>query len=216
MYSMTPKVKKRSYDSSGRQEQARRNRVRVIEVARERFLREGYAAATIPAVAGAAGVSVETVYKSFGNKAGLLKAVWDVTLVGDDEPVPMDARDEVQSVMAEPDPRKKIELYAYYVPRIAGRVGPLGLVVRQAASGDASAAEIEAQIEEERLIGMGMFAQHLHDGGHLRPGVTVEAARDVLWAVTSPAVWELLVVRRGWDDEAFSRFIADAAIAALL
>jgi AcrR family transcriptional regulator len=216
MYSMTPEVKKRTYDSSGRQEQARRNRVRIIEAARERFLGDGYAATTIPAVARGAGVSVETVYKSFGNKAGLLKAVWDVTLVGDDEPVPMDARGEVQSVLAEPDPRKKIELYATYVPRIVGRVGPMGSVIHEAASSDPSAAAIEAQIEEERLIGMGMFAQHLHDGGHLRPGVTVEAARDVLWAVTSPAVWDLLVVRRGWDDEAFSRFVADAATAALL
>jgi AcrR family transcriptional regulator len=216
MYSMTPEVKKRTYDSSGRQEQARRNRVRIIEAARERFLGDGYAATTIPAVARGAGVSVETVYKSFGNKAGLLKAVWDVTLVGDDEPVPMDARGEVQSVLAEPDPRKKIELYATYVPRIVGRVGPMGRVIHEAASSDPSAAAIEAQIEEERLIGMGMFAQHLHDGGHLRTGVTVEKARDVLWAATSPAVWDLLVVRRGWDDEAFSRFVADAAIAALL
>jgi AcrR family transcriptional regulator len=216
MYSMTPEVKKRSYDSSGRQVQAGRNRTRVIEAARGRFLRDGYAATTIPAVAADAGVSVETVYKAFGNKAGVLKAVWDVTLVGDDEPVPMDARGEVQSVMAEPDPRKKIELYATYVPKIVGRVGPLALVIHEAASSDASAAAIEAQIEEERLIGMGMFAQHLHDAGHLRDGVTVETARDVLWTATSPAVWELLVVRRGWDDVAFSRFVADAAIAALL
>lgn len=213
---MKREVKKRTYDSSGRQEQARLNRVRIIEAARDRFLRDGYAATTIPAVAGDAGVSVETVYKSFGNKAGVLKAVWDVTLVGDDEPVPMDARGEVQSVMAEPDPAKKIELYATYVPRIVGRVGPMATVIHEAASSDASAASIATEIEEERLVGMGMFAQHLHDGGHLRAGVTVEQARDVLWVATSPAVWDLLVVRRSWDDEAYSRFVADAAIAALL
>ena len=213
---MSPEVKKRPYDSSGRQEQARRNRARMIEVARALFLRDGYAGTTIPAVAGEAGVSVETVYKSFGNKAGLLKSVWDVTLVGDDQPVPMDARDEVRSVMAEPDPKRKIELYADYVPMIVGRVGPLALVLRGAASGDAAAAAIEAQIEEERLTGMRMFAQHLYDGGHLRMGVTVEVARDVLWAVTSPVMWDLFVLQRGWDAERFSRFIADAAIAALL
>jgi AcrR family transcriptional regulator len=216
MYLMSSEVKRRPYDSSGRQEQARRNRARIIEVARALFLRDGYAGTTIPAVASEAGVAGETVYKSFGNKAGLLKAVWDVTLVGDDEPVPMDERDEVRSVMAEPDPKRKIELYAHYVPMIVGRVGPLALVIRGAASVDTSAAAIQAQIEEERLNGMGMFAQHLFDGGYLRVGVTVEVARDVLWAVTSPVMWELFVLQRGWEAEAFSCFIANAAIAALL
>jgi AcrR family transcriptional regulator len=213
---MNSEVKKRSYDSSGRQEQARRNRARIIDVALTLFVRDGYAGTTIPAIAGEAGVSVETVYKSFGNKAGLLKAVWDVTLVGDDEPIPMDEREEVRSVMAEPDPKRKIELYAYFVPMIVGRVGPLALVIREAASGDPSAAAIETQIEEERLTGMRMFAQHLHDGGHLRSGVAVDMACDVLWTVTSPAMWDLLVLQRGWDAESFSRFIADSAIAVLL
>lgn len=56
------------------------------------------------AIAAAARVSVETVYKAFGNKPGLVKAVVDVAIVGDDEPVPMLRRDRVRRMEAEPDP----------------------------------------------------------------------------------------------------------------
>jgi AcrR family transcriptional regulator len=216
MYPMSAPVKRRSYDSSRRQQQARQNKERVLEVARSHFERDGYAATTIPAIADEAGVSVETVYKSFGNKAGLLKAVHDVTLVGDAEPVPMAERAEVQSVMAEPDPRRKIELYFSYQPMFATRLMPLSLVIRDAASNDPTVAAVWRQMVEERLAGMSMFARHLNDGAHLRADVTVEAARDVLWTLTSPELWELLILQRGWTAEAYSRFTADTAIAALL
>ena len=86
----------RSYDSTRRQEQARQNRARILDAARAHFLTDGYQGTTVSAVAVDAGVSVETVYKAFANKAGLLKAVFDVTLAGDDEPVPMMDREEIR------------------------------------------------------------------------------------------------------------------------
>ena len=85
-----PVKRRRSYDSTRRREQARENRSRVLAAARSQLVERGYAATTIPAIAADAGVSVETVYKAFGNKAGLLKAVFDVVIVGDDEPVPFE------------------------------------------------------------------------------------------------------------------------------
>ena len=97
---------KRAYDSSGRKEQARRSRQAVLAAARELFLEQGYGATTMPAVASAAGVSVETIYKTIGSKPELLKAVLDVAIVGDDEPVPILERDMVRRIRAEPDPRR--------------------------------------------------------------------------------------------------------------
>ena len=75
----------RRYDSSGRQQQASRNRMTMLQSARSLFLDRGFGATTMPAVAAEAGVSVQTVYKAFGNKAGLAKAVFDVTIAGDDD-----------------------------------------------------------------------------------------------------------------------------------
>src|SRR5690349_16609626 len=98
----------RRYDATRRREQARQTRAAVLRSARDRFLGDGYAATTIGQIAGDAGVSVETVYKAFANKAGLLKAVFDVSVAGDDEPVAMDQRDVIQAIAEEPDAVRKL------------------------------------------------------------------------------------------------------------
>ena len=166
---MSPAVNpRRSYDASGRQEQARQNRLTVLRAARRLFLEHGYAATTMAAVAGSAGVSVETVYKAFGNKAGLVKAVFDSDIVGDDEPVPLMEREFVQRNIAEPDPRRKLETYGEHLAQTLPRAGPIQLVVRAAAAADPAAAAVWAQLQQERLTGMTAFANHLDGGGHLR------------------------------------------------
>ena len=206
----------RRYDASRRQEQARATRRAVLEAARELFLAQGYAGTTIAAVAAGAGVSVETVYKAFGNKPGLVKAVFDVTVVGDDEPVPMLQREFVRRNMAEPDPRRKLLAYGAHLAERTPRVGPVLLVVREAAATDPGAAEVWEQLQQERLTGMTVFAENLHEAGNLRRGVSMEEARDVLWVHNSLELWELLVRLRGWSDERYGRWIGQQLVAALL
>ena len=206
----------RRYDASRRQEQARATRAAVLDAARELFVDRGYARTTIAAVAARAGVSVETVYKAFGNKPGLVKAVFDVSIVGDDEPVPMMQREFVRRNLAEPDPRRKLLAYGEHVGVALPRAGPVQLVVREAAATDPGAAEVWEQLQQERLTGMTAFATHLAEGGHLREGVTMEEARDVLWAHNSVELWELLVRLRGWSDERFGRWVGHQLVAALL
>jgi hypothetical protein len=88
--------------------------------------------------------------------------------------------------------------------------------VRAAAAGDAGAAAVWDQLEAERLTGMGFFARHLEAGGHLRPGVSVEEATDVLWTYNSASLYEMLVMRRGWTPGRYGLWVADALAAALL
>lgn len=207
---------RRHYDSSRRREQARANRRAVLEAARRLFLDRGYAGTTVAAIAAEAGVSVETVYKAFGNKSGLIKSVVDVGIVGDDEPVPMLQRDRVRRMEAEPDPRRKLSMYGEHLSESSPRHVPIQLVVRAAAAGDPGAAGVWDQMQAERLTGMTFFAGHLQQGGHLRPGVSVEEARDVLWTYNSAELYELLVIGRGWTPERYGRWVADALAAALL
>lgn len=61
-------------DKSPRSNAADANRRRMIEAAREAFVENGYAATTIKAIALRSGLSQESLYKTFGGKAGLLKA----------------------------------------------------------------------------------------------------------------------------------------------
>jgi len=207
---------KRNYDSSGRKEQAARNRQAVLAAARALFLEHGYGATTMPAVATAAGVSVETIYKTIGSKPELLKAVLDVAIVGDDEPVPMLERGLVRRVNAEPEPHRKFAMFGAHMAEAAPRHVPIQLLTKAAARDDAAAAAVWEQMCKERLTGMTAFATRLLNDKVLRKGVTVEEARDVLWSLQSPELYEVLVLQRGWEPERYGRFIAQALSAALL
>jgi len=206
----------RRYDSSRRRELAARTRTAVLDAARRLFLERGFAATTMPDIASAAGVSVQTVYKAFGNKPGLAKAVFDVAIAGDDEPVPMVERASLARVRDEPDPRKKLQLYGEHLAAVAPRHVPIQLVILAAAATDPEAGKVWQQLQDERLRGMTMFAKSLHADGQLRAGVSMAEARDVLWTYNSAELFQLLVVERRWSAKRYGRWVADALTAALL
>lgn len=216
---MSPTVKPpRRYDATGRQEQARTTRRAVLAAAHELFVTDGYAATTMSGVAEAASVSVETIYKTIGNKAQLVKACFDVAIAGDDEDVPIMEREDgiVARGLAEPDPRKKLEMFGAHVAEAAAASGPIQLAVHHAAGTDTGAAEVYAQLANERLTGMWFFAQHLKESKSLRKGVTVEEARDVLYTFLGIELWQSLVLEREWDEKRYGKWVGQQLIAALL
>jgi AcrR family transcriptional regulator len=212
---MAEAVNRRSYDSSRRREQARLTRARILDVARASFLAHGYAATTIPKVASGAGVSVETVYAAFRNKPGLLKALFDVAVAGDDAPVPVSERGWVAAIRAEADPRVKIRMYADALSQSMPRAAPYQLLVRAAAAVDTDAAAMWRDMNRERLTGMTALGANLHATGRLRAGITAERARDVVWTYNAVDIYELLVLERGWSIDDYRAFVADALVAAL-
>lgn len=206
----------RPYDSSRRKAQARSARRKVLQAAHAAFMEHGFAGATMPAIAAAAGVSVQTVYKMFGNKGGLAKAVFDVAMAGDDEPVAMIDRPSLGAVRSEPDPRKKMALYGAFIAEVAPRHAPVQLIIRDAAAVDAEARTLWAELQTERLTGMTNFARALFEEGHLRPGMSAEEARDILWTCNSAEVFQLLVIERGWSPARYGEWVGEALSAALL
>jgi AcrR family transcriptional regulator len=209
------KVKRtRRYDSARRQDAARRRRAAVVETASRLFLSEGFARTTIARIAEEAGVSEETVYKAFGNKIALVRAIRDQALAGTG-PVHAERRsDRMQE--SENDPRTIIREWGALTMEVAPRVAPVLLLVREAAASDPELARLQAEMDAARLTRMTHNARTLLDGKHLRSGITLDAATDVLWTYSSPELYELLVIRRGWSVERYGHFIADAMIAALL
>ena len=167
-------------------------------------------------VAESAEVSIETVYKAFRNKSGLVKALFDVAIVGDDQPIPMLQRERVAKMRAEPEPRQKLLMYGHHLSEAGTRAGQLQLLIRSAAASDPDASAIWDEMVQERLIGMTEFARHLREGGHLRPGISLEEATDVLWTYNSVELFDLLVLQRGWDPDRYGRWVAEAITAALL
>jgi AcrR family transcriptional regulator len=204
----------RSYDSSRRQEGARQNRARIIDVAELHFLRDGYTATTIATIAAAAGVSADTIYKAFGGKPGLVRAIRDRALEGEGS-IPAEQRsDEIHARAS--DPRKIIKAWGAFVAEITPRVSPILLLIRDAATSDPEVQALREELDAARLERMTRNARRLQDAGHLRPNLTVDEAADVLWTYSSPELYELLVLTRGWSPSRYGQFVADAMISALL
>jgi AcrR family transcriptional regulator len=206
----------RPYDSPSRDARAAASRAAMLDAARDLFLAHRYAGTTLAMVAEAAGVSLQYVYKVFRNKPGLVKALFDVAIVGDDEPVALPERESFQAIRREPDGRRKLELYGGHMASIGPRVMPILLVVRDAAASDTAAAGLWADLQAERLTGMTAMAGELAAGGQLRKGVTRNEARDVLWAHNSLELWDLLVTQRGWTPAKYGTWLGRQLVAALL
>ena len=204
---------RRPYDTSGRRAAAERSRGAVLRACRELLEQDGYRATTVRAVAERAGVSAETVYKAFGGKQQLMKAVYDVALAGDDEPVPIGRRPAVRRILATPDPAEKLTLYAAFVCDLYQRLGGLLAVLGAA---DPELAELRAVTEQERLLGLVAFVEHLAEEGVLRPGLDPSRAADACWALTSPQLFAQLTVARNWEPEEYRRWLADTLSASLL
>jgi AcrR family transcriptional regulator len=205
---------KRRYDSPRRAEQARQTRAAVIDAAQRLFLRDGFAATTIAAIAAEAEVSAETVYKAFGGKPGLVRALCETALAGEGS-VPAETRsDELQ--MTESDPRAIIRGWGRLTAEVAPRVSPILLLLRSAAAADPEMADLRDEMDASRLRRMTRNARNLAAAGHLRHDITVEQAGEVMWTYSSPELYELLVVARRWPLQRYGAFIAEAMIAALL
>jgi AcrR family transcriptional regulator len=209
---------RRRYDSTRRQAQAAQTRRDILDAAHRLFLERGYAGTTLAAIATAAGVVVETIYRAYGSKAELCRAVVRAAVAGgtDRAQVPVEQRPAIAAVIAEPDPHRQLLLYAATQPGIHARAGPLLRVLIGAAATDPQLAELWAQIEQERLQGMGRFARLLADRGVLRPGLPVTEARDLLWTLNSLAVHDLLVLQRGWSPDRYRDWLAAALARELL
>lgn len=169
------------------------------------------------AIAARAGVSPTLLYKTFGTKAALAKRLYDVTLLGDHEPVPLSARPEIAAIIAEPDPRRKIAQYVSLARTIIERLGSLDATLRAgAAAGDPELAALVEVTDRERLTGARALARHLAAVGELREGLTVERAADMVWTLLSPGLTLRLTGDRGWSFDASAAWLTDQLGFALL
>jgi AcrR family transcriptional regulator len=206
---------KRSYDASGRREQARGRRVAVVLAARDLFERDGFRPTTIAAIAAHAGVSAESVYKGFGSKAALAKAVFDLVIAGDDEPIPVAERPAMQALRDEPDVRRKIVMFVDGLAQRQARSARVQILIRDGRHVDDSLAPIWAKLNDEGLIGMTMLGRHLLETGQLRDGIDLDEVRDVLWNYLAIDTYERLVLSQRWPLQRYSHWLARAIVSAI-
>ena len=209
MGAVARKVKSRSYDNAGREAQSEETRQRILDAGRQLMVERGYRPTTVAAIATRAGVHVDTVYELVGRKPVLLRELIEQALSGTDAPVAAEDRGYVKAIGAEPDPARKLAIYARAVREIQARMAPLLLALRDASATEPDAAEVWKEISDRRAANMRKLAQDLEAAGGLRAGLSIDEAADVIWATNSSELYVLLTVERGWPPDRYERWLAD-------
>jgi len=214
---MVERVKpRRSYHSPRREQQAAATRQAILEAAQRLFEQHGYPATTMEQVAAEAGVALKTVYVAFTTKSGLLRALWDLRLKGDQDQAGVADRPWYRDVLDEPDPERQLRRNAGNASVVKQRIGGILKVLRSAAPVDPDAAALWRLIQSDFYDNQRTIVESLQARQALRPGLDVARATDILWALNHPDLWLLLVGERGWTPGQWERWFADTACAQLL
>ena len=192
-----------------RRDQARTRLARgaVVYAARTLFLERGYGATTVESISEHADVPTATVYRLFSSKHGILKALLDVSIVGDHDDVPMAERPQVRSLEQHANPREQVAGFVGVTVRVNERVAPLYRILVSAAGTDPDAAALLDELTSQRQQGQRMIARSLARAGALRPELRERDAADVIHALMSPELYRLLVVDRGWKADRYERWL---------
>lgn len=190
------------------QARTRRTRAAVVEAARALFLERGYAATTVEAISDRSDTPQATVYRLFSSKVGILKAVLDISIGGDDETVAVADRAPVRAFLSDPDPRTQLAGFAALLHDLMARAAPVHRILADAARSDEAAAALLAEITRQRQEGQRRVARSLARSRFLRPGLKERDAADLIHTLASPEVYSLLVVDRGWSGTRYERWLA--------
>jgi AcrR family transcriptional regulator len=196
---------KRSYDSARRQAQAEATRRDVLEAAGELFAARGYGATSIDAIAAQAGVSRETIFKSFGSKRHLLQLWVEQQIAGPDEPVPIAQQQWVELIRESDDRDRQIEIVAAALSAIYSRAIDALVTLRAAAHADPEIAALWQLACDRRREDVAAVTSMLGTDGQ-----TPTAVLDVVYALSSPELFEVLVRQCGWTTERFHDWLVVA------
>ena len=203
---------------NGKRGQARTRlaRAAVVDAARNLFLERGYGATTIEAISDVSDVPPATVYRLFSSKRGILKALLDVSIVGDDEAAPLADRRHVRSLYADPDPKNQLAGFVGVAAQVNSRTAPIYRILVSAASSDPDAAGLLDELTRQRHEGQKGIARSLARAHALRPKLRERDAADIIHALMSPEVYGLLVIDRGWSSERYEQWLTAILVDQLL
>ncbi len=201
---------KRSYNAPRRRQKAEATRQSILRAARRLFARQGYQAATLQAIARGAKVALPTVYAVFGSKAAILSAL--VKSAGADA----DIRELARQAFAQPDPIRQIRAAARVFRAIHEREADIEDLLWQAGGGDPDLAEAWRQSHRQQLSRQTELMTQIAGKTALKSALTVETATEILWALSSPEVYRLLVRERGWAPQRYEEWLAESATLELL
>jgi AcrR family transcriptional regulator len=202
---------KRKYRSAVREAAAAETAERIRAAAAELFVAQGYAATTLKQVAERAGVGERTVYDAYGGKLPLLNHTIGLLAVPDADPTPLPERADMRGFRELADPWEAVARTVAQQAAAMERAADLILVGEEAGrSDDEISAKARGGYERARRVFL-LLTERLQERGELREGLDAEAASDILFALGSPQMFDILRRRRGWTSERYLDWLVQAA-----
>ena len=189
----------------------------VLEAAVRLFVEGGYRSTTIESIAVAADVSVETIYKRFGNKAGILTAAREAAVADAPEPPeffefpapPIEA-----ALRSDTDPRRLVRTLAEFSARRLERLAPYHRMLRSAGTGDPELRQVIAADHAARRARQRANMRTIAACGPLR--LPPDDAADTYSALANPDVYLLLTDHFGWTADQYRTWLVETAARLLL
>lgn len=190
-------------------DKARQTRRRITRAAHDLFVEHGYGATTLQDVADRAGVAVQTIYFTFGNKRSLLKEVVDTSIAGDDQPVATIDRPWFRDALAADTAAAELRRLVLGTGQVIARAAPIIEVLRTATTIDPEITGLWPQDVDMRFTVEAAAAKALMAKPGARAGVSAEQAADLLYGVLSPELYLLYVRDRGWTPGQWEQWVYD-------
>lgn len=194
---------------TARQRRALQTRVEILEAARQVFAEQGYAGASMSAIAARAGVAVQTVYSSVGTKSHLLVALVDH--IRHQARVP-----ELDRSIAEVSDPIEMFRFGARMPSDVLRVGAdVFRLLRDVAPSEPEVDEVWQRVQGYIRTGVETGIGRLESLGALRQGLTVEKATDMIVASTGVEA-ALTLLDLGWTHEEIGELFERLGMAMVL
>jgi hypothetical protein len=99
---------------------------------------------------------------------------------------------------------------------LARQAAPIYDVLVRAADAEPDLAELLADFERQRLRAATMVAEAVAERHGLAAGMSVEAARDVVWILNAPELYVSLSRKRRWSRRRYVNWARDALVKMLV
>lgn len=197
---------RRRYDATRRRAQARRTREAVHRAAFVLFSEQGYGRTTLPQIAAAADVSVETVRK-MGPKSALLDGARMVGVFDTADLEQIGDAGFMQAVAAAGTLFEAIEVLVEFYATSNARAGGFWVAWRAAALDDPAVARAWAQEMASAHEAFRAGIRLARERGWLRTDVADAELVATLWLLASAETHQRLTADAGLDDEAYRRWL---------
>ncbi len=195
-------IKKRPYNSTSRTAQAADTRSRILIAAKNLFESEGFEFVTIEKIALTATVSIPTVYSLFQSKRGVLRALMDEVLPQDKFEALVEKSKEAAS------PKERLLYSAMIARQIYDAERTQMEVFRGATVLAPEFKELEKEKEMRRYARQAITIKAMAKEKSLSKNLSVNQARDILWAFTGRDMYRMLVIEQGWTPEEYEKWLA--------